>query len=90
MPTPKISIEALAQLARFDFTPAEAKRYAEQLPKVVDYVSQLQAVTTEVVPAVALFRPMRPDQVVPSPAREQILAAAPEREGDFWKVKAVF
>lgn len=90
MQTPEIDIPALGRLARLDFTPEEKERYASQLPKVVEYVGQLQAVQTDVVATSIAPVPMRADIIEPSPSREEILAIAPEREGDFMKVKAVF
>ena len=90
MDTPPIDISALGRLARLEFPADEGQRYTGQLPRLVDYVGQLQSIETDVVaesqPAVS----MRPDEAAASPARNEILAAAPEREGDYWKVKTVF
>lgn len=90
MPEPSINIASLAGLARMDVTPDEAKVDAARLPRVVEYVSQLQSVTTDNVAAAPVVRPLRPDISEISAARDRILEAAPARQDDFWKVKAVF
>jgi len=56
-------------------------------------VAQLQAVETEGVPvtarAVEVVNVMRADQVEATAVREQLLAEAPEREEDFFRVPRI-
>ena len=85
------TVEQLGHLARLDLHEEEVAQLVEQLPKIVDYVSQLQSIdaptlVTEEAPTAGL----RYDQASPSGLQSAVLAQAPEREGDFWKVDAVF
>ena len=86
---PETDVIALARLARVEITDDAAKRLAEQLPRIIGYVGQLQAIPTEAVANEHPSVPQRTDEAHPSDTRDAILAAAPDREGDFWKVKAV-
>lgn len=84
------TVAALAKLARLDLSSKELEAFAQQLPKILDYVGQLQAVTTQIVPAAN--QPslnLRPDEVEVSPAASDILSAAPEHQGNLWKVQSV-
>lgn len=85
------TVEQLGHLARLDLHEDEVHQLVEQLPKIVDYVSQLQSIdapvlVTEESPTAGL----RHDQAMPSDLQSTVLAQAPEREGDLWKVDAVF
>lgn len=84
-------ILSLATLARLDLSPDEQRHFAEQLPKILDYVSQLQVVQTEAVPDV---RPpqtsWRVDERQPSRQADDILTQAPERDDRLWRVPPVF
>jgi len=42
-------IKHIANLARLELTPAELEKYGAQLPKILDYVGQLQDVDTSEV-----------------------------------------
>ncbi len=84
-------VHQLATLARLELTDQEVQQLVAQLPKIVDYVSQLQKIDTTVV--AETVRPtlsLRPDQVQVSTAHDAIIDQAPEREGNNWKVEAVF
>jgi aspartyl/glutamyl-tRNA(Asn/Gln) amidotransferase C subunit len=89
---PAIDVAALARLARIEITPAAAARLAEQLPRILDYVGQLQAIPTEAVAVVHQPIPLREDVVAPTAKeeRDEILQQAPDHQADFWKVKSVF
>lgn len=89
-------VEHIAKLARIELTDEEKKKFANQLSTILDYVDQLKEVDTSKVEATAqvtgLENVARQDKAKDCDAdtREKILAAAPTREGDFIKVKAVF
>ena len=89
-------VERIAKLARIELTEEEKKKFAGQLSAILDYVDQLKEVDTSKVEPTAqvtgLENVTRLDEVKHSSAAtiEKILAAAPMREGDFIKVKAVF
>jgi aspartyl-tRNA(Asn)/glutamyl-tRNA(Gln) amidotransferase subunit C len=83
----------IARLARVALTEAEITRLSEQLSKLLEHFEVLQKVDTEGVPptaqSVELRSVMREDVVVPSLPAEDVLANAPRREGDSFRVRAV-
>ncbi len=83
----------IARLARVDLTEAEITRYSEQLSGLLEHFEVLQQVDTADVPptaqSVELRSVMRDDAVRPSLPPQDVLANAPKREGDLFRVKAV-
>ena len=83
----------IARLARVGLTESEISRLSEQLSNILENFEMLQQVdTTGVAPtaqSLALQSVMRDDEVAPSFPANDILANAPRREGDFFKVRAV-
>lgn len=83
----------IARLARVGLTEDEITRLSEQLSNLLENFEVLQKVDTTDVPptaqSVALQSVMREDEVAPSLPPEDILANAPRREGDCFRVRAV-
>jgi len=83
----------IACLARVALTEEEITRMSEQLSNLLEHFEVLQKVDTEGVPptaqSVALQSVMREDEVKLSLPAEDILANAPRREGDYFRVRAV-
>jgi aspartyl-tRNA(Asn)/glutamyl-tRNA(Gln) amidotransferase subunit C len=83
----------VARLARLALTEAEADRLREQLGDILDYIRQLDTLDTrDVVPtshAVEMGTPFRDDSVQPFGDKEAILANAPDRFGDFFRVPRI-
>ena len=83
----------IARLARLGLTEAELERFREQLSNILENFEILrQADTTDVPPtaqSIALHNVMREDEVTPSLPSSDILANAPRREGDCFRVRAV-
>jgi aspartyl-tRNA(Asn)/glutamyl-tRNA(Gln) amidotransferase subunit C len=83
----------IARLARVALTEAEITRMSEQLSNLLEHFEVLQQVNTEGVPptaqSVALQSVMRDDVVAPSLSPEEVLANAPRREDDCFRVRAV-
>ena len=83
----------IARLARVDLTEAEIVRYSEQLSDLLERFEVLQQVDTTDIPPTAqsvdLRSVMRDDRVEPSLPPEDVLANAPRREGDLFRVKPV-
>ncbi|HUT67863.1 MAG TPA: Asp-tRNA(Asn)/Glu-tRNA(Gln) amidotransferase subunit GatC [Dehalococcoidales bacterium] len=83
----------IARLARVGLTEDEITRLSEQLSNILENFEILQKVDTTDVPptaqSVALQSVMREDKVAPSLPPEDILANAPRREGDCFRVRAV-
>ena len=83
----------IARLARVGLTESEINRLSEQLSHILENFEILQQVdTTDVTPtaqAIALQSVVRDDEVAPSLPANDILANAPRREGDCFRVRAV-
>ncbi len=83
----------IARLARVALTEDEVSRFSEQLSNLLENFEILQQVDTEDVPptaqSVALQDIMRDDAVRPSFSPDDILANAPQRDEDCFRVKPV-
>jgi aspartyl-tRNA(Asn)/glutamyl-tRNA(Gln) amidotransferase subunit C len=83
----------IARLARVALSEEEITRMSEQLSDLLGHFEILQRVDTGGVPptaqSVTLQSVMREDEVKPSLPPEDVLANAPRREGDFFRVRAV-
>ncbi len=83
----------IARLARLGVTDEDVSRLQEQLSNILDNFEILANVDTDNVPptaqSIALQNVMRPDDIKPSLAPEDVLANAPRRDGDFFQVNAV-
>ena len=84
----------IALLARLGLTEAEVDRLSEQLSNILENFEVLQQVDTTDVPPTAQAIPLQnvmrqDDEVIPSLPPGQILANAPRREADFFRVRAV-
>ena len=83
----------IALLARLGLTESEVDRLREQLSNILENFEVLQQVDTTDVPptaqSIALQNVMRDDEVAPSLPQSQVLANAPRKEGDFFRVRAV-
>ncbi|MGH9114268.1 MAG: Asp-tRNA(Asn)/Glu-tRNA(Gln) amidotransferase subunit GatC [Acidimicrobiales bacterium] len=83
----------VARLARLELTPDELARYTEQLGAVLDHARDVEALDTAGVPPTAhplpLSNVLRDDAVTPSLDRGEVLAQAPEVEGDRFRVPRI-
>ena len=83
----------IARLARLAMTDAEVDRFREQLSNILENFETLKQVDTANVPpttqSIPLSSVMRNDEVVPSLPQDQILANAPRKEGEFFRVRHV-
>ena len=83
----------IALLARLGLTETEVDKLSEQLSNILENFEVLQQVDTSGIPptaqAIALQNVMREDKEAASLPPDQVLANAPQREGDFLKVRAV-
>jgi aspartyl-tRNA(Asn)/glutamyl-tRNA(Gln) amidotransferase subunit C len=86
-------VRKVAKLARLDLEEAKITTYANQLERILDYVSQLESIDTEgVLPttrAVEVVNVTRADAVEATEVREELLNLAPQREGDFFRVPRI-
>jgi aspartyl-tRNA(Asn)/glutamyl-tRNA(Gln) amidotransferase subunit C len=83
----------IAALAKVGVTEADVEKMREQLSNILENFEALQKVDTEnVAPtaqSVVLQNVVMADEVSPSLSTEEVLSNAPQREGDFFKVKIV-
>ena len=83
----------IARLARLGVTEEDVDRFREQLSNILQNFEILRQVDTEGVPptaqSIVLQNIMRDDEVTPSLPPEDILANAPRREGECFRVRAV-
>ena len=86
-------VQHVARLARLSLQEAEAERLREQLSAILDYVRQLDRLDTrDVVPtshAIETGTPFRDDVVEPFGDKEALLANAPDRLNDFFRVPRI-
>ena len=83
----------IALLARLGLTESEVDKFSEQLSNILENFEILQEVDTEGIPptsqSIALQNVLKNDEPAPSLPQSEILANAPRRDGDFFRVRAV-
>ncbi|MBN1621965.1 MAG: Asp-tRNA(Asn)/Glu-tRNA(Gln) amidotransferase subunit GatC [Endomicrobiales bacterium] len=88
-------VEYVARLARLELTDAEKEKFTVQLEKILDYIDQLNKLDTKDTPPTSHVLPLknvwRKDELsqCSGEIREALLKNAPDREGNFFKVKKV-
>jgi aspartyl-tRNA(Asn)/glutamyl-tRNA(Gln) amidotransferase subunit C len=96
-------VERVAELANLDLTADEKSRMLHDLNSILDHVAELNQLDTASVPPMAQVaeqlgewsasgsatETLRPDEVVPSLDRNQVLAAAPDTDHVFFRVPKV-
>lgn len=86
-------VEHVARLARLELSDAELERMREQLNAILGYIDKLRELdVTNVEPtshAVPLVNVMREDEVVPCLPQDQMLANAPDRVGELFRVPRI-
>lgn len=89
-------IKHVASLAHLSLNEDEAKKFQEQISSILEYVGKLNEVDTRSVEPTAhitgVTNAMREDEVraCAPETREVLLKNAPQKEGDYIKVKPVF
>jgi aspartyl-tRNA(Asn)/glutamyl-tRNA(Gln) amidotransferase subunit C len=96
MADPKITLAEVlhvARLARLELGPEDQERMRRELDGILSYIDKLRALDTEGVEptshAVPVTNVMRDDQVRPSFPQADMLANAPDRSGDFFRVPKI-
>jgi len=89
----KLEVERLAKLARIEIPKGETEKYAEQLNKIIEFVSQLDELDlTEVEPLYHVLEqqnPGREDVVKESLSHTDLLENAPDSKDLLFKVPPV-
>ncbi len=87
-------VENVANLARLGLDEAEKERMREELPPILEYFEVLNELDTSPIPPTAQIisvqNLMRPDEVRPSALPAEVLANAPAREADYFRVRPIF
>ena len=93
---PKITmkeVENVARLSRLTLTDAEKERMRTELDGILSYIDKLRALDTEGVPptsrAVPMTNVMREDEPRGSLGQDDMLANAPDRSGEFFRVPRI-
>jgi aspartyl-tRNA(Asn)/glutamyl-tRNA(Gln) amidotransferase subunit C len=96
MPESKISLEQVrhvALLARLELSPADENRLRADMDEMLAYVDKLNELDTKsVAPTTQVGEagtPMRDDEVTNQPAADAMLANAPSRDRNYFKVPKI-
>ncbi len=83
----------IALLARLGLTEEEVARLSEQLSNILENFEILQQVDTTDIPptaqSITLQNVVSDDEIAPSLPSSEVLANAPQKEGDLFRVRAV-
>lgn len=86
-------VHYIARLARLRFSEAEEERLAEEMSRILDYMSQLDTLDTTGVPPMAHVldqqNVFRADVAEARITREQALQNAPATDGTYFRVPKV-
>ena len=86
-------VQHIARLARVGLSEQDVAHFSGQLSGILDYFERLRQVDTEGVPPTAHTLPvhnvMREDETEPCLPKDEVLANAPLREGDHFRVRAI-
>lgn len=86
-------VRHIAWLARLAVTDEEVERFRAELSVILDHFSVLRSLNTDHVPAAAhasqLETVLRDDHVKPSLSAESVLANAPKRQDELFRVPPI-
>lgn len=96
MAEPRISpedVRHVARLARLALSDAELERMRAEMSAILDYMDKLRSLDTRGVEptshSIPLRNVMREDEPVPSSPLDDMLANAPDRDGDTFRVPRI-
>jgi len=86
-------VRKVAKLSRLDLTETQIAEFTNQLCDILDHVAKINELDTEGVEPLAHCLPVsncfRQDAVKESLGTEKVLANAPQRDGQFFKVPKI-
>ena len=89
----EILARKVAKLSRLDLSDAEVGEFTRQLSAILEYVEKMNKLDTKNVQPLAHCLPIsncfREDVVKESLGTDKVLANAPQRDGDFFKVPKI-
>ena len=81
------TVRHVANLSRLDLADVDVGELTAQMKAIINYMEQLKEPDVTGVPATAHARPqplpLREDEPLPGLSKEEALAGAPARKGDF-------
>ncbi|TSC65443.1 MAG: aspartyl-tRNA(Asn)/glutamyl-tRNA (Gln) amidotransferase subunit C [Microgenomates group bacterium Gr01-1014_80] len=90
----KDQVKHVAKLANLPLSSDEEEKYAEQLSKILDYIDQLNSLSTQDVEPTynvsGLSSVTRPDEVGKSLTQDEVLQNAPNKKNSFFVTKGIF
>mgnify|MGYP001297420776 CR=1 FL=1 len=92
MPAPQIDIHHIAKLSRLALSDEEAKRYEEQLNRILGHIDQLSSYPLDAEPsahAMPVFDVIRADVARPGFTQQEALSNAPRRAMDQFQIPKV-
>ena len=93
LPLTPEQVQHIARLARVGLSDSDVQQFSAELSEILDYFERLRQVDTEDVPPTAhtleMHNVMRADETAPPLDKEEVLANAPLREGDHFRVRAI-
>ena len=89
----KEEVEKVAYLARLELNENEINNHAEQLEKILDYITQIEKIDTDDIDcttrAIEVTNVFRKDEKKNSDCIEEILELGPSREDKYFKVPKI-
>lgn len=86
-------VRRVAALARLEFSPADEELLTTQLDKILQYVDKLNELDTDKVEPLAhvidIVNAFREDAVTSRPSPDELLANAPAKEKELFKVPKI-
>ena len=86
-------VRKVAKLSRLDLTEAEVEEFTGQLSAILEYVEKMDELDTSGVEPLAHCLPvsnvLREDSVKESLGTDKVLANAPQRDEEFFKVPKI-
>ena len=86
-------VRAIADLARLELSDADVARYQRQLSDILDYFQKLQELDTSHIDPTSSVLPlknvMRADEAGPPLPLDDVVANAPDSDGEQFRVRAV-
>jgi aspartyl-tRNA(Asn)/glutamyl-tRNA(Gln) amidotransferase subunit C len=94
-------VQHVAELASLELTAEELPKLAKNLNEILGYIAQLNELDTREIPPMAQAsevlglaaaehgETLRPDEILPSTDRAEVMREAPETDGRFFKVPKV-
>ncbi len=86
-------VRAIADLARLELSEADVGAYQQQLSEILDYFQKLQELDTSHIDPMASALPlsnvMRADEAGPALTLDEVIANAPDSDGEQFRVRAV-